>query len=109
LQDHTYLNGNYAPVSEENVDVPVEIVEGELPQNLDGMFICNGPNPAVELAFPKRYHWFDWHGMLHNLRIKNGKASYTNQFVPSTRYQIIERELGETFFPTLGEYTCFLG
>ena len=40
--------------------------------------------------------------------VKNGKASYTNQFVPSPRFSI-ERELGEEYFPTIGEYKGMLG
>ena len=39
---------------------------------------------------------------------KDGKASYTNQFIPSPRYAI-ERELGEEYFPNLGEYKGMLG
>ena len=39
---------------------------------------------------------------------KDGKARYTNQFVPSPRFSI-ERELGEQFFPQLGEYKGWLG
>lgn len=46
--------------------------------------------------------------MLHNLRLRNGQATYTNQYVPSIRYQI-EEELDEEFFPTLGEYSGLLG
>ena len=36
------------------------------------------------------------------------RAWYTNQFIPSARYQI-EQELNEEYFPTLGEYTCIWG
>ena len=39
---------------------------------------------------------------------KNGKATYTNQFIPSPRYNI-ERQLGEEFFPNVGEYKGVLG
>ena len=39
---------------------------------------------------------------------KDGKATYTNQFIPSPRYEI-EKELGEEYFPTIGEYVGFLG
>ena len=39
---------------------------------------------------------------------KDGEARYTNQFVPSPRFSI-ERELGEQFFPQLGEYKGWLG
>lgn len=46
--------------------------------------------------------------MLHTLMIKNGKATYTNQFIPCPRYQI-EQELGEEYFPTIGEYKGLVG
>jgi len=39
---------------------------------------------------------------------ENGKAIYSNQFIPSTRF-IVEKELGEQFFPTLGEYDGLAG
>ena len=108
LKNHTFLSGNYAPVSEEYVQVPVSVVEGNLPQTLNGMFSRNGPNHITTRPNQKRYHWFDGHAMLHNLRIENGKATYTNQFVPSIRYQV-EEELQDEFFPTLGEYTGIWG
>jgi hypothetical protein len=40
--------------------------------------------------------------------IKNGNASYTNQFIPSPRFSI-ERELGDEYFPTIGEYKGMVG
>jgi len=40
--------------------------------------------------------------------VTNGKASYTNQFIPSPRFSI-ERELGEEYFPTIGEYKGMVG
>jgi hypothetical protein len=40
--------------------------------------------------------------------VKNGKANYTNQFIPSPRFSI-ERELGEEYFPTIGEYKGMVG
>lgn len=39
---------------------------------------------------------------------KNGEAHYTNQFIPSPRYSI-EKELGEEYFPTIGEYKGMVG
>ena len=39
---------------------------------------------------------------------KNRKATYTNQYIPSPRYQI-EQELGEEYFPTIGEYFGVFG
>eukprot|EP00986_Skeletonema_menzelii_P001437 scaffold379_cov145-Skeletonema_menzelii.AAC.8 len=56
LKQHTFLSGNFAPVSEEHVQVPVRVVEGQIPEGLDGAFCRNGPNPVVGWQ-RKRYHW----------------------------------------------------
>ena len=44
----------------EAVNLPVI---GEIPRDLDGVYLRNGPNPQ----FPPvgRYHWFDGDGMVH--------------------------------------------
>jgi 9-cis-epoxycarotenoid dioxygenase len=107
LSHHIYLRGNYAPVEEEHSNVPVEVVEGQLPK-LDGIFCRNGPNPVTKWQRRKRYHWFDGHAMLHLLRFENGQAFYSNQFVPSERYRV-EENFQEEFFPRLGEYSGPLG
>jgi hypothetical protein len=57
LKRHTFLSGNFAPVSEEHIQVPVQIVEGSIPEGFgDGCFCRNGPNPILEMQ-RKRYHW----------------------------------------------------
>lgn len=38
--------------------MPVEVVEGSIPESLDGAFCRNGPNPIRSIQ-KKRYHWFD--------------------------------------------------
>jgi hypothetical protein len=58
LRKHTFLTGNFAPVSKEHVSLPVEVVEGSIPSNLNGAFCRNGPNPIRDIQ-KKRYHWFD--------------------------------------------------
>ena len=107
LANHFYLSGNYAPVSQEHVHVPVRVVKGELPRDLSGLFVRNGPNP-IPGHRTKRYHWFDGNGMLHNLRIKDGTAFYTNMYVPTPKYQL-EKQAGEQIFNTLGSLTGFTG
>ena len=52
---------------------------GTLPPGLDGLFVRNGPNPQFLPLGP--YHWFDGDGMLHGVRIRDGKASYLNRYV----------------------------
>ena len=59
LKDHTYLSEHYAPVSEEFTEAPVAVIEGVLPDNIDGMVCRKGPNPVTSRRLRKIYHWFD--------------------------------------------------
>jgi carotenoid cleavage dioxygenase-like enzyme len=94
-----YLDGNFGPVREEITAENLKVI-GELPPDLSGMFIRNGPNPQ----FPAigQYHWFDGDGMLHGVRIQNGKASYRNRYVRTQGYQI-EHEAGKAIWSGLLE------
>lgn len=94
-----YLRDNFAPVHEEITadDLPVL---GELPTDLAGMFVRNGPNPQFDPI--GRYHWFDGDGMLHGVRIQNGRASYRNRYVRTRGWQM-EREAGRALFTGLLE------
>lgn len=37
-----FLQGNYAPVADEMLDIPLSLVSGELPQDLSGLFLRVG-------------------------------------------------------------------
>jgi carotenoid cleavage dioxygenase-like enzyme len=78
-----YLSGNYAPVTEEvtALDLPVE---GELPEELAGRYLRNGPNPMGEVD-PATHHWFTGDGMVHGVRLRDGRAEwYRNRYVGSS-------------------------
>ena len=79
-----WLTGNYAPVTEEvtAADLPVT---GTIPDGLDGRYVRNGPNPRGE-ADPATYHWFTGEGMVHGLRLRDGRADwFRNRWVgPNT-------------------------
>lgn len=78
-----YLSGNYAPVAEEVTAFDLPVI-GELPKELNGRYLRNGPNPIDEVD-PLAYHWFLGDGMVHGLRLRDGKAEwYRNRFVGST-------------------------
>ena len=81
-----YLQGNFAPVHEELVVDALEVI-GEVPEDLDGLYVRNGPDPRY--APRGRYHWFDGDGMLHAARIRGGKVEYRNRWV---RTEGFERE-----------------
>ena len=75
IMDFPYLQGNYAPVQEEYSHDEGEgglRVEGEIPANLVGAYMRNGPNIAWE---PNHYVYpADGDGMVHAVYFKNGRA-----------------------------------
>ncbi len=85
-----YLEGNFAPVRQEHTvtDLPVT---GSIPDHLDGRYLRNGPNPIGD-PNPATYHWFTGTGMLHGIRIRDGRAEwYRNRWVRSAE---VARHLG---------------
>ncbi|MBW4624231.1 MAG: carotenoid oxygenase family protein [Brasilonema octagenarum HA4186-MV1] len=90
-QVNPYLDGNFAPIREEISTNSLKVI-GELPHDLSGMFVRNGPNPQWKPI--GEYHWFDGDGMLHGVRIINGKAAYRNRYVRTKAWKI-ENEAGK--------------
>jgi carotenoid cleavage dioxygenase len=89
-----FLQGGFAPVQDELAadDLPVR---GAIPADLNGVYLRNGPNPAyppITYTFP-----FDGDGMLHALRLRDGRAAYRNRFVltPGLR---AERRAGRALY-----------
>ncbi|MBW4542932.1 MAG: carotenoid oxygenase family protein [Symplocastrum torsivum CPER-KK1] len=78
-----YLAGNFAPVREEITADNLQVL-GELPIDLCGMFVRNGPNP--QLPPSGNYHWFSGDGMLHGVILHNGKAEYRNRYVRTQKF-----------------------
>ncbi|MER5776692.1 carotenoid oxygenase family protein [Streptomyces sp. NPDC002039] len=74
-----HLNGRFAPVTEE-VDVVDLDVVGELPHDLDGLYLRNGPNPRFTPIGSYLYP-IDGDGMLHGVWLSGGRARYGNRFV----------------------------
>ncbi len=94
-----YLSDNFAPIRKEITADNLQII-GELPQDLSGMFVRNGPNPQFEPI--GQYHWFDGDSMLHGVRISEGKASYVNRYVRTYKFQT-EKEQGKALWTGLLE------
>ncbi|HZR81861.1 MAG TPA: carotenoid oxygenase family protein [Candidatus Binatia bacterium] len=97
-----FLQGNFAPWRIEG-DAPDLEVVGEIPRDLNGTFYRNGPNPAFE---PRgRYHWFDGDGMIHAIKLADGRASYRNRWVASDGLAEERRE-GRAVYPGLLEMSA---
>ncbi len=75
-----FLEGNFAPVTEEVTafDLPVT---GRVPPELSGRLLRIGPNPITP-PDPAAYHWFMGTGMVHGLSLRDGAAEwYRNRWV----------------------------
>lgn len=77
--DHPYRTGAWQPNLAEWDATELEVVEGEIPTDLDGIYLRNTENPVHESI--GLYHPFDGDGMLHQLHVADGKASYRNRFI----------------------------
>jgi len=77
-----YLNGIFAPIDVESTFDSLEVI-GEVPSSISGTYLRNGPNPMKE----DPGHWFFGDGMLHGLRLENGRASgYRNRYIKTPSY-----------------------
>ena len=91
-----FLAGNLAPVDVETTAFDLQVT-GKLPDELTGRYLRNGPNPIGEVN-PDSYHWFLGSGMVHGVRINDGKAEwYRNRWV---RDRNVAKNLGEQAPPS---------
>ena len=95
-----HLRGNYAPVMEEVEAFDLPVV-GRLPVELNGRYFRNGANPK----HGPTAHWFAGDGMLHGIRLREGRAEwYRNRWVRTRQLEgarRIDMEKG-TFDLTVG-------
>jgi len=90
-----FLVGDHQPLSREVTLTDLQVT-GEIPRELDGRYVRNGPNPV---APPKAaaHHWFLGDAMLHGVRLKDGKAEwYRNRWI---RGHAVSKALGERSAP----------
>jgi carotenoid cleavage dioxygenase len=81
MTENPYLAGNFGPVTEEVTAFDLEVT-GTIPDGLDGRLLRNGPNPRGAIVDPARHHWFVGDGMVHGLRLRDGRAEwYRNRYV----------------------------
>ncbi|NNA76493.1 apocarotenoid-15,15'-oxygenase [Pseudomonas lactis] len=78
LVDNPNLLGGFAPVDKELVVDQFEII-GRVPEDLNGMYVRNGPVPRF--APEGKYHWYDGDGMLQAVRFERGHVQFRNRWV----------------------------
>jgi len=84
----SYRTGAHRPSTVEYDATDLDVVAGELPEGLDGVYLRNTENPLLPSL--GRYHPFDGDGMIHSIHFRDGKANYRNRMV---RTQGLEAEL----------------
>lgn len=73
-----YFSGVFAPVREEAAATDLPVI-GELPRDLNGLFVQNGPNPRF---VPNTGHsWFDGDGMVHAIELTEGRVSFRSRWI----------------------------
>jgi carotenoid cleavage dioxygenase len=90
-----YLQGPFAPVANEVTETDLPIT-GTLPRELNGLYARIGPNP-MEVANPAIHHWFLGDGMVHGVRLREGRAVwYRNRWIGTDATQ---QRLGRPIAP----------
>ena len=98
--DHPYRTGPWRPQTTEWSSEDLEVVQGEVPLDLDGVYLRNTENPVHPAkAF---YHPFDGDGMIHVVGFRDGRTFYRNRFVRTDGF-LAEQEAGRSLWAGISE------
>ena len=98
--DHPYRTGAWQPQTNEWRSDDLQVVEGEIPADLDGVYLRNTENPVHPSL--KNYHPFDGDGMIHVVGFRDGKAFYRNRFIRTDGF-LAEQASGQALWAGLAE------
>ena len=96
---HPYRTGAWRPQNREWTATNM-VVEGTIPDDLNGVYLRNTENPLVPAA--ERYHPFDGDGMIHSMYFSNGAAEYRNRLI-RTQGLLAELDAGGPLWSGLAE------
>ncbi|SDH76716.1 carotenoid cleavage dioxygenase [Actinokineospora alba] len=97
--DHPYRSGPWRPQTVERSATRLDVV-GELPADLDGVYLRNTENPVHPAL--AAYHPFDGDGMVHVVGFRGGEAFYRNRFVRTDGF-VAEQEAGRSLWAGIAE------
>ncbi|WP_126174817.1 carotenoid oxygenase family protein [Tsuneonella rigui] len=79
--DNAFMTGIHTPMDGEKSLTDLQVT-GTIPAELDGRYVRIGPNP--QYAEAKGHHWFTGDGMVHGIKLKDGRAEwYRNRYIRS--------------------------
>ena len=99
--DNPWLRGPFRPQGREYAVTSDELeVIGQIPDDLDGIYVRNTHNQAlIPMGI---YHPYDGDGMLHSIRFRDGAAEYRNAFVRTTGF-LAEQGAKKSLWPGMLE------
>ncbi len=98
--EHPYMQGAWTPNYDEYNATNMKVI-GEIPRDIDGVYVRNTENPVHEPI--GRYHPFDGDSMIHTISLADGKAEYRNRFVRTKAFNA-EQEAGGSIWAGLMEH-----
>ena len=87
-KDHPYMQGAWETFYDEFNATNLDVI-GEIPKDLEGVYIRNTENQVHEPL--GRFHPFDGDGMLHSITFQNGLADYRNRFIQTDGFQVEQK------------------
>ncbi|GAA3038017.1 carotenoid oxygenase family protein [Actinokineospora globicatena] len=97
--DHPYRSGPWRPQTVERAATDLDVV-GEIPADLDGVYLRNTENPVHPAL--STYHPFDGDGMVHVVGFRDGKAFYRNRFIRTDGF-LAEQRAGQSLWAGIAE------
>jgi carotenoid cleavage dioxygenase len=94
--DNKFLNGTFAPWTEENEAYDLE-VDGEIPADLAGALFRVSSNPRFQPRDTDRYHWWEGDGMVCGVYLRGGRAACRTRWVETDSMKV-EVEAGEAVY-----------
>jgi carotenoid cleavage dioxygenase len=95
-----FLQGIWEPLASE-WDIQDVTILGEIPQELNGTFYRNGPNP--QYVYSANYHMFEGDGMIHAITFHNGHVTYKNRWIRTEKF-LKERNAGKGLFGGMRDF-----
>lgn len=90
-----YSGKGFMPIHTELSQAAIT-VEGEIPSDFRGVYLRNGTNTQFDQS-NSRMHMFNGAGMLHQIQVSDGVATYSNTYIRTPRYQIEDQQGDEVY------------
>ena len=81
--NHPYLNGAWTPIFDEVDATDLDVIEGAIPTDIDGVYVRNTENHVHQPL--GRYHPFDGDGMLHMIDVQGRPRRLSQSLRPHQR------------------------